>query len=1399
MIRSMRRYEKNGLAFLLAMVLLFSSCPVFATEDQTPEGFAVDSVVEAESTVLNNVYHVINSQAASGGKYVNIPEAKDGAYISAGSNDKCLDPAELEHPDIAVTFQVPATGDYYLWVKFNPSKGVSTNNNFYYAWDNSSYSTMWLNGGTQGVFTWATSGALKVTLTEGEHTFFIKHRIVNMLFDAFYLASSPNAVPPASAYFATDSVVQFESGKLNPAQTAVRDAEQAFGGKAVQIRADAYVSAGSTDKCLDPNELAEADASFTFQVPESGQYYLWIRALPTFGTGNNNFHIWWDQPLADPGTVTFQSLWLPAPDQSNYKWYYTTAAGATKVNLTAGLHTVYFTHRTKQLYLDALFLSKASAPPENEDDQFPPRTPLPGNAYPLPPIAPPAEHPRLLFKENDLARIRAGMTMSQNLPAADAFAALVQSGTDGVLPPGSNNYDANKLGIIEALAFDYAVNGNEQSGRSAISALRNYMPAVRFGGMADSTRAMGQVIFTASEVYDWCYDLLTDGDKEFIVYYSEYIAKSGQADDRTGLEIGYPPSKQSAVVSHAGEAQLLRDLLGFGIAVYDEYPDIYNYAAGRFFAQFVEPRNFWYESHSHHQGNTYGPYRFNWDLWSAYIFKAMSGQNIYSSSMEEVAYQWIYTRRPDGQLLRDGDDFVEPYTARGMYYSQNPLYLFAANYFGNAHFKYEAMIQNPNLSAFIYNNNTWTPVQALIIKDPALAAEPYTGLPYSTYLPSPKGAMLARTGWSEGLASPVAMAFMNIGEYWGANHTHLDAGTFQLYYKGILASESGVYDSYNSPEDMNYNKRTIAHNALTVYDPGETFVYYNRDAAANDGGQRLPNSGIEPSSFQVWMGQGYRTGEVLGREFGPDSHYPEYTYIKGDITDAYSDKVEEVLRSMLFMPLEDPDHPAVMIVMDKVVSADPQSKKAYLLHMQQEPQVAGNKTVVVNNRNGNNGRMVHETLLPANPDIAKIGGPDRQFEVQGVHYPAKSTYSDSMMLEAGWGRVEIAPPTANATDYFLNVMTVSDGDSTAPDLASVLMEDDDYVGAVVADRAAIFAKEAVRMRDNVSFTIPGAGHYKVFISGIREGTWTVDQTQEDVVATVEGGAVYFTVEAGSPVTLAYKNSNSVRVPVTPLPPNEADRGLRLLINKRPYYSEVKPMLGEDGIMVDGKAVFEALGATQVQYDPQTQTLTGITKERRAVALTAGALTAQLGTRTLPLSAAPVIVRGTLMIPLSFLEDAFFAETGFQASIYTVTVDAGLEPVDSSRLATIIDGDWDRENEYNGQTGDYAWDGDKTTLWSSGANGAWFTLEFDQPYTLAAAEIYLNNATVRRAYFELEYSMDGVEFFSLGTFEANGKTFGERFYFDQPVAAKYIRYVNRGSSRGDYWCGVNEIQLITGEE
>jgi len=703
-------------------------------------------------------------------------------------------------------------------------------------------------------------------------------------------------------------------------------------------------------------------------------------------------------------------------------------------------------------------------------------TPL-TSPYPPPGAFPRAgEHPRLLFRSQDIAGIRANMLAPEN---AAAYAIFNGSGDGGrgkpsVQASGSLGNRIMDLSTIEAWAFDYAIFGDGANGRKAVDAISQWLPTMTFDGFTTISEMMGRytgwAVFVAAEVYDWCYPLLSDAEKAHLIASIEAIA-AGDGPSRPGTDPGYPPSKLAPVTSWASESGLLRDTLSFAVAVYDERPDIYEYTAGRLFAQYREPRNFWYPSNTAHQGDSYGPYRFESDLFAQWIIGTATGAELFDSGqMSQVPYEWIHTRRPDGQLMRTGDSFEEMriYWDDAYWRGMTRADTMAAGLFGDPVIKAAALRDvagaNPRANYVLPRANELSfAVHQLIVSDPSVApastdaTRTFASLPLTRYFGSPNGTMTARTGWTIDARNrgtvPDAMAFMKIGELTGANHAHLDSGSFQIYYKGLLTGDTGFYATYGDDHHLNYNKRSVAHNTIAVYDPNEDF-----GSQANDGGQALPNSFIEAASMNAWQSGAYDRAEVLAQGFDTANATPQYSFVSGDITKSYSGKVTEALRTMAFLPTGDPAHPAAFVVLDKVTASDPNFRKSFLLHYEDadpETDAAAGTSVIVNRKTdtlgvSNNGRLAVSTLLPrpGDIDIANIGGTDtaKRFWVDGANREPPTLFDPVAVIEAGAGRLEISPKTARSTDFFLHFMTVGDADAPAPPVRHQLIETGEVAG-----------------------------------------------------------------------------------------------------------------------------------------------------------------------------------------------------------------------------------------------------------------------------------------------------------------------------------------------------------------
>lgn len=707
---------------------------------------------------------------------------------------------------------------------------------------------------------------------------------------------------------------------------------------------------------------------------------------------------------------------------------------------------------------------------------------------------PPSEHPRLYLKRENVAELANRINDPDLARVWSDLQKMKVDRTAAEIPEIKDwRFYFDTKGLLnraELKAMEYLLTGDSQIGREAVNMIIDSLETAVFPRISDISRAIGRHMITGAIVYDWCYDQLSATDKTRFVNALIRLAQM--------LESGYPPVKGNSVVGHVSEWMLMRDLLSTGIAIYDEYPEMYDLTARRFFEEFLPVRNWFYPAGAYHQGMSYLNVRLSSDLFALWIFDRMGFKNIYDSSQQYVLYDMIYKRRPDGQMMPGGD---VNYTRTG--FAKYPLAtLLAGSYYKDEYinFEFRKDPRMPDNQAKLFDF-LWRDTKLGTRKPDDLALTRYSGTPY--------GWMIARTGWD----SESVIAEMKINEYNFLNHQHHDAGAFQLYYKGPLAIDAGLYEGtdggYNSNHNKNFFKRTIAHNSLLVYNPKELFPSSGyggsnkTDYVDNDGGQRLPGGNWSPPfTLNDLLTKDYKTGTILAKSIGPDAHVPEYSYLKGDITEAYTSKVREMKRSFVFLNLKNREIPAALIVFDKVVSANASFKKYWLLHSIEEPAIHENQITIKRTKNGDTGMLVNTVLLPEidNAEIVPVGGPGKEFWVFGTNYPQEPVNEKDEANERGAWRVEVSPKTANEEDYYLNVMQVADNDQQQ--LHEVKMiKGDKVVGAQIADRISMFSKSSALISDSFSFNVSTTGHYKYLLTDLDSGKWQLKRNGEEYADT----------------------------------------------------------------------------------------------------------------------------------------------------------------------------------------------------------------------------------------------------------------------------------------------------------
>ncbi len=362
---------------------------------------------------------------------------------------------------------------------------------------------------------------------------------------------------------------------------------------------------------------------------------------------------------------------------------------------------------------------------------------------------------------------------------------------------------------------------------------------------------------------------------------------------------------------------------------------------------------------------------------------------------------------------------------------------------------------------FLWNDPEVTP------RDPALANE--SEMPRQRYFPG-VGHLVMRTGWKR----DSTWIEFDCGPYL-AKHQHLDQNQFTIYHNGYLAIDSGAdYTETESPHYLNYYRRTVAHNSMLVYDPGERFFWSdNIVPAANDGGQRMDSARYWNTIRNAKDWERTRDLWDLGTMRAMDYVPGRYHYALGDATNAYSrSKLRCFTRELVYIPGND-----VLFVFDRVVSTKPGFHKAWLLHGVTAPAVdqdRQNQPGATDFPNANtfrfgngNGELLVHSLLPKERVVTRRGGTGYEFYCpgnensgtwdSGENWPMEPAEGGPLpteprllhMWKAFWGqdltkmersnhknvvpgswRIEVSPARPAEEDFFLHILEIGNTGAT---------------------------------------------------------------------------------------------------------------------------------------------------------------------------------------------------------------------------------------------------------------------------------------------------------------------------------------------------------------------------------
>ena len=612
--------------------------------------------------------------------------------------------------------------------------------------------------------------------------------------------------------------------------------------------------------------------------------------------------------------------------------------------------------------------------------------PLPKEYAEYDPPVKPQGRPRLLVNQESLKRVRKYLNHPEMRNALEWIKRNAANGAKFKQTPGAevvNQPNLQKKLIADA--FFALVNDDKRLSRETAETLHKYITVVTGFPGSNYYYDIRDAIFTAAIVYDWCYNELTPQERRDIIEAFYRLA--------IRLEVSWPPLRISIVNGHGNGGQITIGPLAFAVACFDEDPMPFRIIAKRVLNELVPMKAYEYRSPLHPQGSNYGSPRMRADHFCATVFRVACGKEVFHPNIYQTPIYWRMLRLPDTFYFEEGDiwGFVRP-----------PSELEECLVFCTA------ATRDPEVKGFYLGlgGDTTVPLYHLLFNDPELKPVKPTDakLPNSYYFGPFHGSLLARTGfWND-----EAAVYCIGGLKFNTNHEHFDVGSFQIWYRGLLAADIGEYQSsYGNAYDWNINKRSLAHNMMRFYDPDEKFASYD-----NDGGTRLVKGAAQtPEDYEKNPMYDYGTNRSVS--IGPDKQRPIWSVMATDLTNAYSKKVKHYMRLFVFLNQNEKDRPATFLVCDLAETSKAEFQKFYQVSTYQPPVL---KPGFIGLSNDNGGRADVNIYLPKQikvTDYANEKSASNPFTGKQYEFPVPGTEGHHAH------RIEVTPAEARTFDTFL--------------------------------------------------------------------------------------------------------------------------------------------------------------------------------------------------------------------------------------------------------------------------------------------------------------------------------------------------------------------------------------------
>ncbi len=723
-------------------------------------------------------------------------------------------------------------------------------------------------------------------------------------------------------------------------------------------------------------------------------------------------------------------------------------------------------------------------------------------------------HPRLYFRDTDMTylqsklggsdwrTLKAVVTASSRLPktksVADAIAFL------DMAEAGDAEY-AKQLAMLALMERDpYYINLTIEWAK--------HLSALPAEG-SDGDILLRRRIERLSEIYDWLHADLNATDRATIrAGLKKFVDKLMSFDYMLNSNL----STRNYIQKHSrwGDGVVAQALLAmygdFDASFTKAYADDLLSKTREHLRNYQDVESYIAADGGWHLGWGYAYFNANYML-NDFIWSTATNETLLNDWMGGLSYWYLYGLRADKSLPQMGDATISPMgygVLANLYQSK----------FKNDGYAKWYLNTNKELSTYSYNNL----FDRFIMQDETAKEPNLDLLPTSRYFKQ-VGTVIARDTWDFDNAT---LFIFKSSPFYNAGHHHRDENSFTIDYKTSLALDTGFYDQTDSNHYKNYYVRTIAHNAITVYNPSQVMQYitdYNTHDSAqekaliNDGGQiyRNPDSLVKADIVE---GGKNRLDGVVKYQYNDN-----YTYVMGDATKTYDPStVSLAKREVMYVQDAGYNHP-VILVLDKIQATNGNFQKRYLLHSEPDstPVVVGNKMTVVASGSKASAKMVNLTLYPTDATLKTVGGTGHEYELMNGSNPTPivaqivNDIKADKDVKSGTWRLEVSPPLGKQYDIMLNAIFVDDASVDINAAATELIEDTNAIGAQLPNRVVVFSKDKANAAIPVEYKVAKDSNIQhTVVTGYSAGESVKVSVNGEVTSGFivgEGGCVDFKI------------------------------------------------------------------------------------------------------------------------------------------------------------------------------------------------------------------------------------------------------------------------------------------------